>query len=117
MIALVKKNLKNILLFGGLLVALFVGYNYFFAGENTAGPLIAIQQPAPPSGNSDLLAILLALRSLRLDDTVFSDETFKRLQDFGIEIPTEPLGRPNPFAPLPGGGVSGPVIKIGSVKK
>ena len=116
MFEFVKTHLRNILLFGGLLIAVFVGYTYF-TGDETGPPLVATTPAAAPAGG-ELLGLLLNLRSLRLDDSVFSNPVFRRLTNFGVEIPKEPLGRPNPFAPLPGGqGGGGPVISIGSVKR
>lgn len=113
----IKTNLKNILIFGGLLVAIVVGYSYFFSGDGSDAPLVATT-PAQTTAGGDLLGLLLNLRSLRLDDSVFSNPVFRRLTNFGVEIPEEPLGRSNPFAPLPGGAaLSGPVISIGSVRR
>ncbi len=106
------------MLFGGLLITVFFGYSYFFGGGGGTGPLIAPSSPVAQSAGSDLLPILLNLKSLRLEGSVFDDPTFQSLENFGVEIPVEPLGRKNPFAPLPGGtGAKGPVISIGSIKK
>ncbi len=48
----------------------------------------------------DLVATLLALRAVRLDASLFTDPSFASLKDFSVEIVPEPVGRPNPFAPL-----------------
>ncbi len=118
----IKKNLKNILLFGGILAAFYAGYSYLSSSKapvpTTA--LVASGPGAPVGGGTgaDLLALLLDLRSLRLDGAVFSDPVFQSLKNFGVTIPPETVGRPNPFAPLPGSAVpTGPVISIGSAKK
>jgi hypothetical protein len=49
----------------------------------------------------EFLSLLLNIRSLKLDDSIFSNQAFVALQDFSRPIPpdTNP-GRPNPFAPL-----------------
>ncbi|OGG50033.1 hypothetical protein A2763_03760 [Candidatus Kaiserbacteria bacterium RIFCSPHIGHO2_01_FULL_54_36] len=47
-----------------------------------------------------IVATLLTLRAVKLDGTIFSDQAFLSLRDFSTEIVPEPVGRPNPFAPL-----------------
>lgn len=58
-------------------------------GERTEGP------------GRDFLDLLLSVRSLSLDESIFSSTAFTALQDFSRPIPpdTNP-GRQNPFAPL-----------------
>jgi hypothetical protein len=48
----------------------------------------------------ELLVILSDLRTVTLDESLFGDEGFRSLVDFGIEIPLQPVGRRNPFAPI-----------------
>jgi len=48
----------------------------------------------------EALDILLQLRSIQLNGTIFSDAAFQSLKDFRTEIVSEPVGRRNPFAPL-----------------
>ena len=52
--------------------------------------------------DSDVVAILLQLRADTLSGTIFTDPVFMSLMDHGQEIKQEPVGRPNPFAPLEG---------------
>ena len=47
-----------------------------------------------------LVATLLQLRSVTLDSAIFSEPSFTALQDFSTPIVAEPVGRPDPFAPL-----------------
>ncbi len=47
-----------------------------------------------------IVATLLTLRTVKLDGTIFSDPAFMGLQDVSTDIIAEPVGRPNPFAPL-----------------
>lgn len=49
---------------------------------------------------SDLLSLLLDIRSVKLDGGIFTKEIFNSLQDFGQEIVPESIGRENPFAPI-----------------
>ena len=48
----------------------------------------------------DLIALLLEIRSIKLDGDILSDKVFRSLEDFGQEITPEPIGRENPFAPV-----------------
>src|SRR3989344_1254522 len=50
--------------------------------------------------DKELVDTLLQLRSVTLSAAIFSEPAFTQLQDFGTEIIPEPIGRPNPFAPL-----------------
>ena len=47
-----------------------------------------------------LIDTLLTLRAVSLSGTIFADPAFAILSDFGTQIVPEPVGRPNPFAPL-----------------
>lgn len=48
------------------------------------------------------LNLLNQVRSLKIDTALFTDPTFVSLRDYSVAITPEPVGRPNPFAPLPG---------------
>lgn len=48
----------------------------------------------------DLLALLLDIRSIKLDEDILSDTAFRSLEDFGQEILPESVGRDDPFAPV-----------------
>lgn len=66
----------------------------------TAAPPPILQTETVDVGNEELVATLLALRAVTLSGTIFQDPVFMSLQDFGVEIQPEPVGRPNPFLPL-----------------
>jgi hypothetical protein len=52
------------------------------------------------AADQNLVATLLQLRAVKLDGTIFTEPTFRALQDFSTQIVPEPVGRPNPFAPI-----------------
>lgn len=54
-----------------------------------------------PAGQ-EVVETLLALRAITLDGSIFSDPAFASLRDTSTDIVQEPVGRPNPFAPLDG---------------
>ena len=76
--------------------------------SNTPGGVVT---PGPVDKDTQqILEILLALRAVKLDETLFSNQAFISLKDFSTPIVPEPVGRPDPFAPL---GVGGPISTTG----
>lgn len=82
-----------------VLIIAFVLYGFFFAGGDDEVLVSESELPSEAVG-ADLLNLLLTLQSLTLDESIFENETFMALVDFGVELSPEPVGRPNPFAPL-----------------
>ncbi|MBM3261371.1 hypothetical protein FJY93_03045 [Candidatus Kaiserbacteria bacterium] len=68
------------------------GTSNVVGGTVTAGPV--------DKDTQRILEILLALRAVSLDDVIFSNPSFISLKDFSTKIIPEPVGRPDPFAPL-----------------
>jgi hypothetical protein len=99
-------NIFIILLVVGIAGA---GY-YFFTGQGGSALLSSESANASPEtvAGRDFLNLLVSLRSLRLDDSVFSDTSFTSLKDFSVELKPQPRGRNNPFLPIGLGGDSTP---------
>src|SRR3989344_6464538 len=103
---------RNIIVFASIAVALVLGYIFFLqpgeeeaslvSTENTGGA--AAVATAPDAGISigqDFLAILLNVKNIKLNDSIFSDGAFSTLRDSSIELVQDGTeGRSNPFAPL-----------------
>lgn len=51
---------------------------------------------------SRVLRLLNEIDSLHVDSSLFSDSSYKTLRDYTVDIPSLPVGRPNPFSPIPG---------------
>lgn len=51
---------------------------------------------------SRILNLLNEISALRIDDKFFTDPSYKTLRDYSVEIPELPIGRSNPFSPVPG---------------
>ena len=51
---------------------------------------------------TDVLTLLNQIQSLRIDKSIFESPEYQSLNDFSVAIPPQPVGRPNPFAPIPG---------------
>lgn len=98
-----------------ILVIVVIGAVWFGLSGSSAGPettlltSVSTTSGSPTQENADqqLVASLLALRSVSLSGTIFQDPAFQSLHDFGTAIVAEPVGRPNPFAPLPRSGGQG----------
>ncbi len=90
---------KLLLVFSGLVVAGLVWY-----GLAPSSELPNLDSTPTAEGSSKaspgIVATLLTLRAVKLDATIFSQTTFTQLKDFSTDIVSEPVGRPNPFAPL-----------------
>lgn len=98
-----KGNIKNIVILVVVLGAAFYLYSYFFGG-NSSTDALSVSGPAVEGGGvgKDLLVILADLRTLKLDDSIFTDPSFRALKNFRVELTPEPVGRDNPFAPING---------------
>ena len=99
----IRENGKSILIFGAILIVAFIAYSYLFKGSDNGKTLVQSSPTAADGGEvvgGDLLAVLNNLQAINLDDAVFNDPIFQHLRNFRVEIPPEPIGRPNPFAPI-----------------
>ena len=87
-----------------VVLGLIVGAGAWYGLSGSSSPnTLLVTEPLSGSENAaekDLVATLLQLRSVSLEGTIFGDPSFLSLQDFGSQIVPEPVGRPNPFAPL-----------------
>ena len=92
------KNKFVVVALAGFVIATITWYSFM---RDDSAPLLATQDLTQATAvDSDVVGVLLQLRAVSLSGTIFSDPTFQVLQDFGSEIIPEPVGRPNPFAPL-----------------
>lgn len=98
-------KIKNILIFIAIFGLAAGAYVLFFKSEDV--PPLTNSSGAPVttvSGSSvgqEFLTTLLNTRNIKLDDAVFNNPAFGRLQDYTITLtPEGDEGRDNPFAPL-----------------
>lgn len=107
-------NTIKVILVAVVIIAIAV-FGYWYAtspsSEQTSGVLqssntalggVASPLDAGESAVSDkFLALLLNMRTIKLDQSIFSDSTFTSLRDFSTTInPETNPGRVNPFAPI-----------------
>src|SRR3989344_2875857 len=100
---------KNLIIFLGILLLVVLFYFFFLKGDSAEEPLLTSSSSTdvvnatggqPPPGQ-DFLTLLLSVKNINLDDSVFSDPAFASLNDSTILlIPDGNEGRRNPFAPL-----------------
>ena len=100
----IKKNMFIIII---LVIVVVGGVWYGMSGGGAQNEQLLTTDVVGDSGSPtedavdrDLVETLLTLRAITLSGTIFADPAFKSLQDFGTTIVPEPVGRPNPFAPV-----------------
>lgn len=105
-------TIKNIAIFVIIGAVLVLAYIFFIKKTPNQASLVSVQNtPIANVTNStnqnsvvtgDFLSLLLSVKSIKLDDSIFSDEAFKSLSDSSITdlTPDSTEGRPNPFAPF-----------------
>jgi hypothetical protein len=74
---------------------------YLYLPSSSPAATLIVGSPYGSVGSSEL-SLLNQIRSLRIDTALFNDAAFRSLVDYSVAITPENVGRPNPFAPLPG---------------
>ena len=107
-------KIKNIIIFVAIGAVLVLIYIFFIKPAPDQGSLVSSNTVLPnvntsgvdtsfPNGatsvTQDFLTLLLNVKNIKLDDTIFSDPAFNSLHDSSITLtPDGTEGRPNPFA-------------------
>ncbi len=99
---------KNIIIALVVIVGAFIAYQSFTSNKATA-VLTATPTSTVSPVEQDLIALLLQLHSIKLDESIFTNQSFMSLQDFSQEIVPQPVGRTNPFAPLGAAAITAPI--------
>lgn len=105
--------IKKIIIFLIVALALALGYYFFFMKAPDDSSLVSslgssVGVSGTPGSNTnitatnqDFLTILLNVKNIKLDDSIFSDPAFATLHDSTIVLVRDTtIGRPNPFAPI-----------------
>jgi hypothetical protein len=85
-----------------LLLLIFAAW-WEFTGNSSSQPVLTTSGIATSTQDAQLVSTLLQLQAVSLNGTILSDPGFLSLQDFTTQVVSEPLGRPNPFAPISAG--------------
>jgi hypothetical protein len=107
-----NSKIKNIIIISVVAVLLILIYIFFIKPAPAEQNLVSSASQSAVSGDTtipdqnsliskDFLSLLLSVKSIKLDDSIFSDGAFLNLKDSTISLtPTGDEGRPNPFAPI-----------------
>jgi hypothetical protein len=107
-------KIKNIIIFVAILLVLILAYVFFINKSPTDQSALVSSTSTPgvaTTGNTTIdqnsaiaqnfLSVLLNVKNINLDDSIFSNPAFMSLTDSSIVlIPDGTQGRPNPFAPI-----------------
>ncbi len=85
-----------------IVVILVIAYFYYEGGSSTGSGSLLQSQSSDQSIGAAELNLLNQIQSLNVDSSLFKDPGYQSLVDYSVAIPSEPVGRPNPFAPYPG---------------
>jgi hypothetical protein len=106
-----KGQTKNIIIIVIVAAVLMLAYFLFFKSSPAEPDLTtSAGGSALPAGStsdqgsaagSEFLSMLLNVKSIQLNDSIFNDPAFASLHDSSITLtPDAVIGRPNPFAPI-----------------
>lgn len=117
-------KIKNISIFV-IITAIFVLIYIFFVKKSPdTGALVSSFSDITTSANvdtsiidpsitQDFLSILLNVKNIKLNDSIFSDKAFESLSDSSITlVPDGNEGRPNPFAQFGADNVETPALPL-----
>lgn len=103
-------KIKNIILFTIIAAILILVYIFFIKKAPDEQNLVSSSSSTLPNADvlnnnssitKDFLSVLLSVKSIKLDNAIFSDGAFSNLHDSSILLtPTGDEGRANPFAPI-----------------
>ncbi len=88
-----------------ILIILVGGYFYLSGGDEPVSNNSLLSSSG--YGGSADASLLNQLKALQIDTSFFKSPEYVSLVDYSVDITTQNVGRPNPFAPVPG--VSNPL--------
>ena len=98
-----SSKIKSLIISLAILAILISLYFFFIKGEKQEENLVSAPAAVPktPVVSGEFLSLLLNVKNIKLDDSVFSNPAFSSLSDSSILLePDGTEGRPNPFAPF-----------------
>lgn len=81
-----------------IIIGFFVYETYFSQSSSTTDLQVSTSQTS--AQDQDFLNLLLQIKNINLDTSIFQNSAFISLQDDTLPILDQPYGRPNPFAPI-----------------
>ncbi len=110
--------IKNIIILAVVAIILILAYVFFLKPAPDQSALTSSTGTSTTSTTStgssaiggDFLTVLLNVKSIKLDDSIFSDPAFATLRDSSIQLVSDGTeGRPNPFAPIGSDVIAAPI--------
>lgn len=104
----ILKKFKGLLIAIAVIVLAFIAYNQFVPKSSDQDQNALVRQNTDTtSGTSiddgpgkEFVNQLLAIQDIHFKIEILTDPAYLSLQDFSKELIPQPVGRPNPFAPL-----------------
>ena len=94
------KSLIGIIIIIGAVIVTYIAIS---KGPTETDSLLQSQaSPEATIVSARILNLLNQIQSLKIDTTLFKDPAYQTLVDYSVPIPPVDVGRPNPFAPIPG---------------
>lgn len=87
-----------------IIILVIAGGIYFYTNGSPKIPdsLLQKQNPDAQASANRILSLLKQINSLQIKTNIFKSKEFQTLRDYSVEIMPQEVGRPNPFAPIPG---------------
>ncbi len=95
---------KKIFIIVGIIALVGLAYLYISGGKEPAAQGLLSEQVTPEAtlASGRVLQLLNQIQALHIDGSIFTDPAYQTLVDYTVVIPEQGVGRPNPFAPIPG---------------
>lgn len=91
-----------------LIIVVALGLYFYFKGDpddtsiSSLEAEVSVESTEALEKSARILSLLNQINSLKIDASIFESAVYKTLVDYTITIPEQDVGRPNPFAPIPG---------------
>ena len=101
MTGIIKNKRRNLVLGITMLLVCFFAYQYWVVAETeNDSQLISTKNDSTVVVGDEMLQLLSELKTLTLDESIFTDKVFQNLEDFSMKLQPQPAGRNNPFSPI-----------------
>jgi len=100
-----QKSSKKTVVIGIAIVGIALAVYFYSSGKAAPANSSLLSTNAVAANQaigSRVFGLLNQIKSLRIDTSLFKDQIYQSLRDYTVAIPTQNVGRPNPFAPIPG---------------
>jgi hypothetical protein len=91
----ILENHKGIVVAIILFAAVMLAYNYIAPSTSITAPDLVTQ-----GAGAEVVSLYSSLQSITFDQSIFTSPSYEALTDFSTPLPTEAVGRSNPFDAL-----------------